>query len=106
LDCAAIPLPIKLGLRQQLRALDPFVLKKRITRLQTQLLGLVRRKNMKILGPPSGCTERCSGRGRGYPDMTWLQKMRWRPSVKVLSRLKSRFQANSLQRALPVESFG
>jgi hypothetical protein len=59
LECASIPLPIKRGLRQQLRALDPFVLKKRITRLQTQLLGLVRRKNMKIQYP-----------GPAYPQAT------------------------------------
>jgi hypothetical protein len=51
LDCAALPAQIHRSLRQQLGTLDPFVLKGNITRIQTQLLALVRSKNMKIQYP-------------------------------------------------------
>jgi transposase len=51
LDCAALPAQIHGSLRQQLGTLDPFVLKGNITRIQTQLLALVRSKNMKIQYP-------------------------------------------------------
>jgi len=57
LDCAALPAKNHRALRQQLHELDPFVLKNRIGRLQTQLLALVRRKNLKIQYP-----------GPGYPQ--------------------------------------
>lgn len=59
LDCAALPTNIHSDLRQQLRELDPFVLKNRISRLQTQLLGMVRSKNLKIQYP-----------GPAYPQAT------------------------------------
>jgi hypothetical protein len=73
LDCAAVHAQTKRWLRSQMEDLDPFVLKSRITRIQGQLLTLVRRKNMKIQYPgPSypGATERLSaslfgGRKRG-----------------------------------------
>jgi hypothetical protein len=51
LQCAAVPLQIKNSLRQQLGELDPFVLKNRISGLQSQLLSLVRIKNLKIQYP-------------------------------------------------------
>jgi hypothetical protein len=51
LECAAIPANIQRSLREQLHKLDPFVLKNRIGRLQTQLLALVRSKNLKIQYP-------------------------------------------------------
>lgn len=51
LDCTAIPAQIHSALRQQLSTLDPFVLKGNITQIQTQLLALVRSKNMKIQYP-------------------------------------------------------
>jgi hypothetical protein len=59
LECDAVPAQTHRALRQQLRELDPFVLKKRIGRLQTQLLGMVRRKNLKIQYP-----------GPAYPQAT------------------------------------
>ena len=59
LECAAIAPKIQSALGQQLHELDPFVLKNRISRLQTQLLALVRRKNMKIQYP-----------GPAYPQAT------------------------------------
>jgi len=61
LDCPAVPEEYKSRLRQQLRGLDPFALKNQITRMQTQLLALVRKKNLKIQYPgPAypGATER------------------------------------------------
>ena len=54
---------MKSALRRQLSELDPFALKSQITRFQTQLLALVRRKNLKIQYPgPSdpGAKERMS----------------------------------------------
>jgi len=51
LACAAVPAQTKNWLHQQLRELDPFVLKNRITGLQSQLLSLVRTKNLKIQYP-------------------------------------------------------
>lgn len=51
LESAAIPAKSQGALRQQLHELDPFVLKDRIWRLQTQLLALVRTKNLKIQYP-------------------------------------------------------
>jgi hypothetical protein len=59
LDCEALPAQIHRALRQELRELDPFVLKNRISRLQTQLLALVRSKNLKIQYP-----------GPAYPQAT------------------------------------
>jgi hypothetical protein len=51
LDCPAVAEELKRSLRHQMGSLDPFVLKSRITRIQGQLLKLVRRKNMKIVYP-------------------------------------------------------
>jgi hypothetical protein len=51
LDCGSIPAQIQTCLRQQLSSLDPLVLKGNIAKLQTQLLALVRSKNMKIQYP-------------------------------------------------------
>jgi hypothetical protein len=59
LECDAVPAQTHRALRQQLRELDPFVLKNRIGRLQTQLLALVRKKNLKIQYP-----------GPAYPQAT------------------------------------
>jgi hypothetical protein len=54
LECSCIPGKIKNALRRQLSELDPFVLKSQITHFQTQLLALVRCKNLRIQhpGPP------------------------------------------------------
>ena len=63
LECTCIPQKMKSALRRQLSELDPFALKSQITRFQTQLLALVRRKNLKIQYPgPSdpGAKERMS----------------------------------------------
>lgn len=65
LACQAVAAATKRSLRAQMQSLDPFVLKKRITRIQGQLLTLVKRKNMKIIYPgPSypGATEQMSAR--------------------------------------------
>ncbi len=65
LDCPVVAAGTKRSLRMQMQSLDPFVLKKRITRIQGQLLTLVKRKNMKIINPgPSypGATEQMSAR--------------------------------------------
>jgi hypothetical protein len=51
LDSGAIPAQIQSALRQQLHALDPLVLKGNIARIQTQLLALIRSKNMKVQYP-------------------------------------------------------
>jgi hypothetical protein len=59
LECATIAPKIQSALRQQLHELDPFVLKNRISRLQTQLLALVSSKNLKIQYP-----------GPAYPQAT------------------------------------
>jgi hypothetical protein len=59
LECPAIAANLHRALRQQLRELDPFVLKNRIWRLQSQLLALVRKKNLKIQYP-----------GPAYPQAT------------------------------------
>jgi hypothetical protein len=59
LECDAVPEASKRLLRQQMHNLDPFVLKRQILNIQTQLLTLVRRKNMKILYP-----------GPSYPEAT------------------------------------
>jgi hypothetical protein len=51
LESAVVPAAAKRRLRQQLRTLDPLVLRKQISDMQTRLLTLVRRKDMKILYP-------------------------------------------------------
>jgi transposase InsO family protein len=51
LDCSALPPPIKGLLRAQLRSLDPILLSREISRIQRQLLSLVRRKGLKVLYP-------------------------------------------------------
>jgi hypothetical protein len=54
LRCPTVPEAVKRELSRQMRALDPFVLKGQIARIQGQLLEMVRKKSMKILypGPP------------------------------------------------------
>jgi transposase InsO family protein len=51
LDSAALSPAIKHRLRAQLRSLDAIQLSKQISRIQRQLLALVRRKGMKIMYP-------------------------------------------------------
>ena len=51
LDCPAVPPATKRLLRAQLRALDPLLLSKQISRIQRKLLALVRRKGLKIMYP-------------------------------------------------------
>jgi hypothetical protein len=51
LDCSAVPQATKGLLRAQLRTLDPILLSKQISRIQRQLLTLVRRKGLKIVYP-------------------------------------------------------
>jgi len=51
LECATVPAQNKRRLRQQLASLDPMALKGQIAALQSRLLKMVRRKNMKILYP-------------------------------------------------------
>ena len=65
LECGLVSATAKRLLRQQMQTLDPLALKRQISGIQTQLLALVRRKNMKILYPgPSypEATERMSAR--------------------------------------------
>jgi hypothetical protein len=65
LECAAVPSAVKRRLRQQLTGMDPLELKRQIDVLQTKLLQLVRRKNLKIVypGPPyPQATERLMAR--------------------------------------------
>ena len=54
LQCPAVSSAVKRRLRQQLAGLDPLELKRQIDAVQTKLLQLVRRKNLKIIhpGPP------------------------------------------------------
>lgn len=61
LDNPAVPTSIKIKLRHKKRQLDPLLMKAQITKLQGQLLEMVRNKNMQILYPgPSypGATEK------------------------------------------------
>jgi len=51
LDCSAVAPATKRLLRAQLRSLDAILLSKQISRIQRQLLTLVRRKGLKILYP-------------------------------------------------------
>ena len=51
LECSAVASSIKRQLRQQMRTLDPLVLKRQISAIQERLLKLVRSKNMKVLYP-------------------------------------------------------
>jgi hypothetical protein len=51
LECSALPAASASLLRARLRSLDPILLSKQISRLQRQLLQLVRRKGLKILYP-------------------------------------------------------
>jgi hypothetical protein len=62
LECATVAQSIKDQLRSQMRQLDPFLLKGNIARIQTQLMELVRRKNLRILYP-----------GPSYPEATELK---------------------------------
>jgi hypothetical protein len=59
LECSAVPAATRRTLRQQMKGLDPLVLKKQISSLQRQLLSLVRKKNLKVLYP-----------GPTYPEAT------------------------------------
>jgi hypothetical protein len=51
LECPAVSEAAKEALRRQMRQLDPFRLKGEIARLQTKLLRLVRKKNLRVLYP-------------------------------------------------------
>lgn len=63
LECAGVSATTKRWLRQQMQTLDPLRLKGQITTIQTQLLALVRRKNMKVLYP-----------GPSYPEAERLMQ--------------------------------
>jgi hypothetical protein len=63
LECAAVSATAKRWLRQQMQTLDPLQLRSQISRIQTQLLTLVRRKNMKVLYP-----------GPSYPEAQRLKE--------------------------------
>jgi hypothetical protein len=65
LECSQVSATAKRLLRQQMQTLDPLALKRQISGIQTQLLALVKRKNMKILYP-----------GPSYPEAT--ERMRAR----------------------------
>jgi hypothetical protein len=69
LECPTVSTETKRLLRQQLKTLDPLLLKRHIGTLQSQLLTLVRRKNMKILYP-----------GPNYPQASQLHTARIRMS--------------------------
>jgi hypothetical protein len=51
LECSAVSSATKRLLRAQLRALDPILLSRQISRIQRQLLTLVRRKGLQVLYP-------------------------------------------------------
>ena len=51
MECEAVAGALKIKLSHQKRQLDPFILKANITRIQDQLIELVRRKNMRVLYP-------------------------------------------------------
>ena len=51
MECEAVPGAVKIKLSHQKRQQDPFILKANISRIQEQLIELVRRKNMKVLYP-------------------------------------------------------
>ncbi len=68
LDSPEVALSVKIQLRRQMRELDPFRLRAEIARLQSKLLRLVRKKNLKILYP-----------GPSYAQATdKLTRMFWR----------------------------
>jgi hypothetical protein len=76
LDCPAVSQSAKMQLRRQMRGLDPLRLKAQITQIQTKLLALVRKKNLKVLYP-----------GPNYPEAgdNHTRALR-RPSDRGVSR--------------------
>jgi len=71
LECTAVPASTKRRLRQQMRSVDPLVLKGQISKIQDRLLKLVRGKNMKILYP-----------GPSYPEAQQRLEARLFPARK------------------------
>jgi len=71
LECTAVAASAKRLLRQQMRTLDPLVLKRQISEVQDRLLKLVRGKNMKILYP-----------GPSYPEAQQRLQARLFPTRK------------------------